>query len=187
MLGNNKLYFDKWDKKTKDLQYIRKKTYILVNSKDRVFATNPQPQQYSVILPVVYKNVESVRLVSGTIPDLNNAREEPFLILDIPELNNKYTRYETTSGNFDLFDLIRFSNNYTNTNFIYIQASLNNLFKTTLGKLSKITINIRDQYGDLFSFGVDDSNIQKVLQNSFVFEITTLEANTYKLGETTVY
>lgn len=189
VIPNNNLYFDKWDKKTTKQEYIRKKVYLMINSKDRDLASFPEPQSYVINLPTVFKNVESVRLVSGTIPDLNNVKDEPFLVLDVPELNNAYTKFHTSSNNYDLFDIIRFSDNVTISRFFYIQPGVNNLYKPILAKLSRLSINIRDQFGNLFTFG-DDNDIEPVnmqLQNTFVFEITTLEANTYKLGERNVY
>ena len=196
MNPNNQLFFNNrinpqqnnnsYPQRTKKDNYIRRKHYILVNSKDRDTDAYPQPESYTVDLPTTFKNIESVRLVSGTIPDVNNVRDEPFLLLDVSQLNETYSKFYSTSGNLCAFDIIRFSDNRTSTKFNYIQPGLNNFYKPVLAKLRRLTIKIRDQNGALFSFG-DDTVFDTLRQNSFVFELTELVHNAYQIGEQIVY
>ena len=186
MIPNNQLFFERQNRKNLKDNYIRRKHYILVNSKDRDTDAYPQPQDYVVDLPTTFKNIESVRLVSGTIPDINNVRDEPFLLLDIKEFNDTYSKFHSTSGNINVFDILRFSDNVTSTKFNYIQPGLNNFYKPVLAKLRRMTIRIRDQNGALFSFG-DDTTFSALRQNHFVFELTELVHNAYQIGEQIVY
>lgn len=195
MNPNNQLFFERinprqtnnaYPQRKKEDNYIRRKHYVLLNSKDRDTDAYPQPESYTIDLPTTFKNIESVRLVSGTIPDVNNVRDEPFLLLDIKEFNDTYSKFHTTSGNISVFDIIRFSDHNTSTKFNYIQPGLNNFYKPVLAKLRRLSIKIRDQSGALFSFG-DDTSFSLTRQNSFVLELTELVHNVYQMGEQIVY
>lgn len=187
MISNNQLFFESQNRKNnKEDKYIRRKHYVLINSKDRDTDAYPQPESYTIDLPTTFKNIESVRLVSGTVPDVNNVRDEPFLILDVKEFNETYSKFHTSSGNICIFDIIRFSEHRTSTKFNYIQPGLNNFYKPVLAKLRRLTIKIRDQNGSLFSFG-DDTIFDLLRQNSFIFELTELVHNVYQIGEQIIY
>lgn len=195
MIPNNQLFFENinpqqklnnYPRRQKKDNYIRRKHYVMINSKDRDTDIYIQPESYTIDLPTTFKNIESVRLVSGTIPDVANVRDEPFLFLDIKEFNDTYSKFYTSSGNINIFDIIRFSDNVTSTKFIYLQPGLNNFYKPVLAKLRRLTIRIRDQNGNLFSFG-DDSTFNILRQHTFVLELTELVHNVYQIEEEIVY
>ena len=176
----NKLYFQDEVKRQmpdRKIKYTTRKSYVLINSKDRDFTAYPQPENYVVKMPTTFRDVVNIKLVSGTVPDLNNARDEPFLILDIDELNNTYSRIYSTNQQLNIFDLIRFSDNVTSSKHIYVQEGKQNMYKPYMGTLDRMTIKIKDQDGALFSFG-DDTITSDARQNSFFFEISEVVTDT---------
>lgn len=175
----------------KCMTYKKKISYLAINSKDRDTSLYPQPQSYTINLDgdvgMVYKNVVSVRLISGTVPDINNVRDEPFLILDIDELANAYTRYRGTNNVFaNMFDMVRFVDKQTLNKFVYITEGPLVEYFPPIAKLSKLTIKFLDQEGNTFSWG-DDTTLALFRQNSLVFEITEMIANVDKLGTRGVF
>ncbi len=173
------------------MTYIKKISYLAINSKDRDTSTFVQPEQYTINLDTdvgaIYKNVVSVKLISATIPDINNVRDEPFLILNVDELSNAYTKYRGTNKAFtNMYDILRFTDRLTDTKFIYLSEGPLIEYHPPLAKLSKMTISFTDQTGSLFSWG-DDSTLSLIRQNSLVFEITEMIANVEKLGTRNVF
>lgn len=190
MNSNNQLFHNKIPQ-VKQEEFIRKRSYILINSKDRDVARDIQPESYTInfldSMGCIFKNVESVRLISGTVPDVNNVRDEPFLLLDINELNGSYSKiYSSDNQVTNIFDVVRFSNNLTSSKFVYLQPGISNFYKPTLAKLTKLTIRFRKQDGSLFSWG-DDTVFNDVRQNSLMFEVTELIHNTYMINERLTY
>jgi hypothetical protein len=176
-----------------DCRYIRRISYLSINSKDRNRTLFPQPESYTINLEEsvgkVFKNVESIRLLNGEVPDLNNVSDQPFLLLCISQLQDTYTRYYTTSNDIpDVYDMLRFSSNYRQNEYLYIKEGTQLFFKPTLAKLSRLSIEIKDQEGTLFSWG-DDSGVNYNItrQNHFIFEITELVKDINKLTPSNVY
>ena len=48
----------------------------------------PSPNSYVIDLPREYKNIKSIELLDATIPDKNNVTRQPYLVLNIKEIND---------------------------------------------------------------------------------------------------
>lgn len=158
---------------------LRRVKYLYVNSKDRENLSTTEPNSYTVKFNEEFRNIESVRLLSATLPDINNVTIEPFLFMDIAELNDRaYTNYGTTdpSGNI-FFDILQLSDNVSSSNNVFFRAGVRMMYRPFISRLDRMTISIYDQSHTLFDFGSDVESYLLARQNSFVFEIVEVVKN----------
>ncbi len=164
------------------MEYKRISEVVNVYSKDRDITLFPSPSNYSIsflnTVGKTFKNVESVRLLSAVFPDVNNVSQQPFLVLQIEELENSGmfgSNSILNNGSF-LVQLDRpvsigfFLNTKTD-----ICKSIINAYSTPLRELSKMTIKITDESGNLFNFGTDTGSPSVGIQHLLSFEIVRLE------------
>lgn len=172
-----------------DIKYASRVDYVVVSSSDRDITNYPNPSRYVFNLPFELKNVVRIEVVNGVIPDQNNVSREPYLLLNIDELDSVMISNNSTINNG--FALLHLSPPITPGYFINVDKKtfehvvLN--LKTPKASLSKLTISIRDWEGNLFNFGDDSAGPNKFLQNMFVFKIVTLEKNQEILRQRNVY
>jgi len=173
----------------KDITYTTRVDYIVVSSSDRDIINYPSPSRYVFNLPFEFKNVSRIEIVNGVIPDKNNVSREPYLVLNIDELESVMISNNSVINNG--FALLHLACPIESGYFINVDKKtfehvvLN--FKTPKASLSKLTISIRDCQGNLFDFGDDSGGPNKALQNMFVFKIVTLEKNQEILRQRNVY
>lgn len=175
-----------------DKRYMRRVSYLSINSKDRDRTKYPQPQSYQVDLRelagIEFRNVESIRILHGEVPDLNNIGEQPYLVLCIEQLQDTYTRHYSTSNISNFFDFLTFSDNFRQNQYIFIKEGKQIFFKPTLAKLSKLNIQIKDQEGNLFSWGDDSGgNFDIQRQHQITFEVTELVQDINSIRPSNVY
>ena len=70
-----------------NIEYSKRIEYITVSSRDRNISNYPSPSHYCVFLPSELRNIHSIEVINGIIPDQNNVKQEPYLLLKIDELN----------------------------------------------------------------------------------------------------
>jgi hypothetical protein len=173
-------------------KYIRRVSYVTINSKDRDTDIYEQPESYTIdlkeLIGTEFKNVESFRLLHAELPDLNSISDEPYLILCIKQIQDTYSRHYHTSNIPDLYDILTFSSNYRTSDYIYVKEGKQIFFKPSMARLSKLSISIRDQEGNLFSWG-DDSGVAFSIdkQHSMTFEIVELVQNINCIQPMNVY
>jgi hypothetical protein len=85
-----------------------------------------------------------------------------------------------------MFDILTFSDNYRQNEYLYIKEGKQMFFKPTLAKLSKLKIEIKDQSGNLFSWG-DDTTYDISRQHQLTFEIVEIVQNINVLRPSNVY
>ena len=59
----------------------KKVSYFTVSSRDRDITVYPDVNRYSVHLPRDYREIHSIELIQGIIPDANNVTREPYLVV----------------------------------------------------------------------------------------------------------
>jgi hypothetical protein len=160
--------------------------YVNISSNNRDSTNYPLHYNYRINLDSQFKNVKSVELVSAIFPNQpaassgGNILNEPFLIVDVEELN--YIDFPDNVGSPALkgFGVIPLKVP-TQTSGGFIIGELGCIYHTkkefygTLGSLSRFTIKIRDCNGNLYDFGSTGGSTSKSFQNFFVFKITTQE------------
>ena len=163
--------------------YEETEHYLCINSTDRVMAVNPQPQYYRVKLDTPLRKIKSVELIAATVPDKNNVRNEPYLVIKIDELPNIDFSGNNASG--DGFAVIQLKSPTKADGFINAESSLMSrsikTFKTPLASLAQLTVTLADYTGTPFNFGDDATGPTKSLQNMLLFRIITLDRNTAPL------
>jgi hypothetical protein len=166
--------------------------YITISSRDRNRSVYSNVNSYNIILPQEFRNIYSVELVQAIIPAKNNSEAEPYLLLDIDELSDVMISNDKHVSNS--FAILQPTVPTTVGGFMQIDKRIHEntvkIYKTPKASLSKLTVSIRDCLGNLFNFGTDTvppNAVDKSLQNTFVFKITTLEKRRSELNQRNVF
>lgn len=160
-----------------DQKYRTFDHYITVNSAKRDAINHPLHYSFRINLKDHIKNVKEVELINVIIPNTAALKEEPFILLDIAELN-----HVSVPGNpNDYFAVIPVTraNDYVGN---FISPNLGSTYRTskvfrTPGTLSSITVSVKDQDGKLYDFGAPNGTTAKNLQSTFVFRVRTEEVD----------
>lgn len=154
--------------------------YLIIRSQDRDLQNYPQPQNYRIPLETTFKNIHSIELISGYVPDQNNADQEPYILLDIPELRDNPMECINKSV-ANSFAILQMSPPVKDNYFIWIDKRTHEntikYYRNPKARLDTITIQLKNTEGQLFSFGDDTAGTppNKSLQNMFTFKIITKE------------
>lgn len=154
---------------------------VNIFSGDRNLTSFPSPNKYTIKfidkLGNTYKNVKSIRLLSGVLPDVNNIQQEPFLILDIGDSNDAI---RGTSNVLNNASSILQLDRPLETGFFFnlksdVCKSMYHTYNQPIAELSQLNIDIRDYSGELFNFGTDVDPLvpNKSIQHLLTFEIIT--------------
>ena len=153
--------------------------YITVNSLDRNRTEWPSSSYFRTSLVNSlyrgHKNIHSIKLLSAVIPKTNNVLDEPYLLLQLDEIDGSYDAVTKPSQ-------LAFTK-------IYFQPALGKFLRLDKGvgdplthifwptpkaSLDDLTISIRKYNGEVFDFGEDNGpQPNPELQTSFTFEITS--------------
>ena len=163
--------------------YEETEHYVCINSADRDISVYPQPQYYRIKLDTPLRNIKSVELIAATVPDKNNVRDEPYLVVKIDELPNIDFSGNNAAG--DGFAIIQLKSPTKADGFVNAESSLMSrsvkTFKTPLASLAQLTITLATYSGAPFNFGNDAAGPAKALQNMLLFRVVTLDRNTAPL------
>ena len=172
-----------------EISYKERTDYIIVTSSDRDISIYPNPSKYVLNLPFELKNISTIEIVNGVIPDKNNVQLEPYLLLNIEELQNVMISNNKPIAN--AFAILHMAPPIVAGSFINVDKKtfehvvLN--LKTPKASLSKLTLSITDSSGNLFNFGDDSGGPLKALQNMFVLKVVTLEKSRDTLNVRNVF
>jgi hypothetical protein len=171
------------------LEYEKRIRFVSVSSLDRNTNDYPNPNYYMMNLQETFRNVYRIELVQAIIPDQNNVNLQPFLLLNISEIDNVITTNNLALSNS--FAVLQSAPAVVNNAFINtdkrIHENIPKIFTPPKASLEKMTISIRDYAGNLFNFGTDTTPKNINLQNWFFFKITTLEKKMDVLQQRNVY
>lgn len=170
------------------IQYEKTDNYLIVNSKDRDTVTYPSSSQFVITLDKEYRNISSVELIQAIVPDKNNITQEPYLLLNVKELEN--TMDSNNKQIYESFAILQTCQPTISGSFLQIDKRIfENVimkYKTPKANLSKMSISITDTDGVLFNFGGSGSS-SKEYQSLFVFKITTLESSRTPINHRNVF
>jgi hypothetical protein len=172
-----------------NMEYEHLEHYLSISSRDRDMSLYPDVNKYIVNFPREFKNIHSIELVQAIIPAQNNVEQEPYLLLNIDEIQDVMISNDRYIAN--AFAFLQLAAPTTASGFIQIDKRIHEntvkTFQTPKASLSKMTINISDCTGTLFNFGTDGPTPLKSLQNTFIFKIITLEKRRRPLDQRNVY
>lgn len=172
-----------------NIKYNKREEYIIISSADRDITKHPNPNHYTINLPYELKNLSSIEIINGVIPDKNNVLQEPYLLLKIDELDNiMISNNKAVSNSFAILHLCNaikpgYFVNVDKKTFEHVVLN----FITPKASLSKLTITITDYNGRPFDFGNDSGGPNKELQNMFVLKAVILEKSRDNLNQRNVY
>lgn len=171
-----------------DIEYEKVDHYLTVSSKDRDTSQSPSESNYMVNFQQEFKNIHSIELIQAIIPDKNDVTSEPYLLLQVEELENIMVSNDRNVS--DAFAILQLCRPTTTGAFINIDKRIHEnvvkYFKTPKSTLSRMTIKITDCDGTLFDFGGVNS-LTKDYQNTFIFKIVCLEKQRSSLSHRNVF
>jgi len=172
-----------------NIEYEEKIFYLSVSSKNRNLSANPLVNNYVIQFPTEFKNIYSIELIQAIIPAKNNVEGEPYLLLDVAEIEDVMVSSDTHMSKS--FAILQLSEPITAGGFIQIDKRIHENtilhFTTPKASLSKMTISIKDCDGNLFDFGVNSNTLNKSMQNTFVFKIVVGQKKRAQLNQRNVY
>mgnify|MGYP000131501220 FL=1 len=154
--------------------------YITVNSSSRDASKYPLHYDYRINLNNDYRNIVKVSLVSVLFPNTANILDEPYLTIDLGELN--FIDFESATTRHHGFCMLPLkASSKTIGGFINpelsvaCQTSLE--LKTPIARLSSLAVKIRDYNGDIYNFGNAGGSTAKAEQHAFMLKITCRETS----------
>ena len=162
-----------------------KSDYVTINSADRdrkkwpstsnfcIKFVDDEPGQPNGVVGKRYRNVQSVKLLSGVVPNTNNVLDEPYLLLQINEIEGMYDAASRPSQN--AFTKLYFKP--SPGKFLRLDKGVGDpltkvYWPTPKATIDRFTVSIRTYDGDVFDFGTDDGDEpDPELQITFTLEI----------------
>lgn len=159
------------------IEYEEKESFLFITSRSRNTTMYPSTSNYSIDLDNEYRNIRSIELVQAIIPDKGNVTQEPYLLLQINEIDNVMDSPDNMISKSFAFLC---TNTATEPGyFITIDRSVHEntpkIYKDLRSSLSKLTLRLVDSSGNQFSFGNPVNPLDKLYQTTFIFRIVTLE------------
>lgn len=164
---------------------------IIIDSRDRDRTNWPNTNEFQIkirgsdqdvgIIQYECKNIRSIELMKCVVPSnvINGTTGVPYLILEIPELDNLYhgtnTHLENMFGFLSPQDII-------GTKFVGCKYEnlCKKIYEPALGSLGQMTIRIRRPDGTLFNFGTDTTPpnaVNDYVQVMLIFRIVAIRPN----------
>lgn len=181
-----KLFFERMSEE----QYEYKEHYVIIDSRDRDRTKYPNPNEYTVQfnngvdgnIEEQFRNIVSIELIDAIVPDAVTGLE-PYLTLDIPELNSSYAGTNNhLSNTFAVLEPETKGTPFARCKFVC--PSLNK-YRTPLASLNKLTIQFKNYAGALYNFGTDTTppTVPDItIQNQLMFKLVTRNPD-YKILE----
>ena len=162
-----------------------KSDYLTLNSADRNRAKWPstsnfcikliddEPGQPNGVVGKRYRNIQSVKLLSAVVPNTNDVMDEPYLLLQINEVEGMYDAASRASQN--AFTKLYFKP--SPGKFLRLDRGVGDpltrvYWPTPKATIDRFTMSVRTYDGEVFDFGTDDGDdIDPALQTTFTLEI----------------
>lgn len=156
-----------------DTLYDIERNFVFVSSVNRDRTKYPDPAYFKIDFPESYRDVVSVELSGGTLPNKANILTDGYVLLDIPDFN-----HISTGNGEKIFGILNFYH-HPNPDFVNIDKQSTNdmpvVFKALKARLDSITILLRHPDGTQLFLGDENpaNPANFTLQTSFIFEIHT--------------
>lgn len=158
--------------------------FFFVHSKDRDTSLYPSPSRYRIdnVDTLGAFNIKSISLHSAILPNCNSILEQPYLLLNIDELQGSFDA--TNSASQKALALLMLDKSY-DTKFLNIRSDVCRVTPQKIGQsLKSLTISLTDQYGIPFDFGLDAGNsIDGSIQHTLVFSFIGTEVVSWRRYE----
>lgn len=168
---------------------------IIIDSRDRNRTHWPNTNEFQIkikgsdqdmgVVEYECRNIRSIELMKCVVPSnvINGTTGVPYLILEIPELDNLY---HGTNRNLDNAFGFLTPLELIGTKFVGCKYEnlCKRLYEPALGSLGQMTIRIRRPDGSLFNFGTDTSpptNVNDDIQVVLIFKIVAIRPNRSQL------
>jgi len=173
-----------------NIEYESTSYYLTISSRDRDTALYPEVNAYTITLPTEFRNIQSVELIQGIVPDQNNVSSEPYILLKIAEIEDVMISNDRNIS--DAFAMLQPTMPTTTAGFIQIDKRIHEntvkCYKVPKASIARFTVSITDCNGTLFDFGADNPSAPlKSLQNTFVFKIVCMDKKRTQLNHRNVY
>jgi hypothetical protein len=158
--------------------------YVNINSGLRNFQQYPFHFDYKINLGNDYRNVAEISIVSMVVPNTAGITSEPYLTLDLGDLN--FISFESSTVPHTGFANIVFDTpvgGFINCKVV----DTSRILKSPIAKLSQITVKIRDVLGSLYKFGSNSGSFLKADQHSFVLKIRCREVSRQQINIRNVF
>lgn len=150
--------------------------YLAINSSSRDKTIYPSPNTYVIDLPKEYKNIQSIELLDATIPDKNNVTREPYLLLNIKEVNDVVDSIDANIQK--CFAVLKMDTAVQAGYYITLDKNcwekMPKIYRQPKASISKFSISITDRSGNLFNF-LESSPNDITSDHCLFFRIITLE------------
>jgi hypothetical protein len=165
-----------------EINYTYNEYYLAINSSKRDTTLYPSPNSYVIDLPREYKNIKSIELLDATIPDKNNVTRQPYLVLNIKEINDVIDSIDPVLN--QAFAVLKMDTPIQSGYFITLDKNcwekMPKIYKQPKANLSRFSISITDRSGNLFNF-LESSPTDITADHSLYFKIITLETDRAEL------
>ena len=157
-----------------ELEYNIYSNYVKISSTDRDRTIYPGTAKFKIRLPYEYKDIYSISLAAGILPNLDNISTDAYTYLKIQDMNH----IKLSDGD-DVFGVMILHTANT-TNFYNIdKSSTNNMPRRYLElkpRLAELSIELLHPNKTPINFGTEGSvgPVNEAIQTSFTFEIKTV-------------
>jgi hypothetical protein len=129
------------------MNYVKKKNYILIDSRDRNLTIHPEPNTYVLKLNDVVKNIFSVKLVYALYPKHGN---EFYTNVHIEEFApNAISNNQYLMESFTQIPMMNYYNEYKSE----LSDKIGKYFELPIPKLTQLTIKFINYGGELAVMG----------------------------------
>lgn len=175
--------------------------FIIIDSRDRNFTSDPSPSEYSILLGVPnisagekrgfivrnYEDVISLELIQFTMRDtsgVTNASDNPtvppYITIEIEEIGTMFEgTNETLNSAFarlTYYDEVDHGSGVKYRHYAMPGDCCKKVFKPRKN-LNRLTFKIRTPDGELYNVGTNDTADSPQSMNTFMFKITVLQKN----------
>ena len=176
--------------------------FLSIDSSDRDRAKYPNPFKYTIhmtgssdhenVTGHRFKNVYSIELISAVLPNVDEIKDELYIILDIEELED--IGFDSSNQNLKGAYAKLVMQTHINDNFLLLDSDNSRPLKRIYypapkASIDRLTIKLMKPNGDIIDLGPDSDPDQppiKDIQNSFTFRIITKVPDTAPLGHRNV-
>lgn len=159
-----------------NVKYDYKQDFLAINSGSRDKTLYPSPNNYVIELPKEYKNIKCIELLDATIPDKNDVTQQPYLLLNIKEINDVVDSIDPNIQKS--FAVLKMDTPIKSGYYITLDKicweKMPKIYRQPKASLSKFSITITDRSGNLFNFLESNPN-DITADHCLFFKITSLE------------
>ena len=158
-----------------ELSFELERHFLFISSSMRDRSQYPDPSNFKIELAEPLRDVVSIELSSGVLPNQGNIAGDGYLLLDIPELN--HIKGADGSRYFGILGLQHhpsptreyFNLDKSNTNDMPV------VFKPAKKRLDSLTLILRHPDGSMVSFGDENATAPAnlAMQTQFTFDVRT--------------